>query len=492
MPENPVTEASSDPLPLALHAMPIGRHVRFVAVSVLLLALVVALAGIGFLLHLNLSSAGFLELLIILIAAMRLGFAQATVMSLGAFLCLNFLFTEPVFTFTVNDPQNWVALFTFEATALLVSGLSNRIRLHTEQAEQQRRRATKLYEFSRAVLLIDRRSGTAEQLSRLTREIFQVDDVHFWISDNLPAAPLHVSASNLSRDESLVGISHRPLNVGGELIGRVVLRGWQVDPLVADAVASIAAITFERLRAIERENRAEMERDTESLRSTVLDALAHGFKTPLTAIQTASSGLLAIADLTSAQNELVSIIDERVTMLSQMTTHLLRTAALEAREVAMKPEHASLPELLQALVLKQEDALRERIEITLPPQTGEDHFDRTLIELALQQLLDNAARYSAGGTPIRLSVERHSAETLLHVGNTANGQSLIQPQERTRIFERFQRGLDAMHGPSGTGLGLSIVKKIAAAHGGRAWVECDGPATRFTLAIAHHQKEPNA
>ena len=103
-------------------------------------------------------------------------------------------------------------------------------------------------------------------------------------------------------------------------MGGMTMRGWRIDPLAADAVASIAAISFARARAIQMENRAEVERDAERLRTAVLDGLAHGFKTPLTAIKTASSGLLAIDCLSATQLELVSIIDERATMLSQLTT----------------------------------------------------------------------------------------------------------------------------------------------------------------------------
>ena len=132
----------------------------------------------------NLSTAGSLDLLVVLLVALRLGFFQATVVSIAAFLSLNFLFTAPVFTFVVADPQNWVSLLTFEATALLVSGLSSKVRLHAAQAEEQRARAVKLYELSRAVLLIDQRRSTSEQLCSLVSEIFEVEEVQFWIAQD--------------------------------------------------------------------------------------------------------------------------------------------------------------------------------------------------------------------------------------------------------------------------------------------------------------------
>ena len=476
---------------------------RRAGLSALLLAAAVSTAALGFLLHLNLSSAGFIELLLVLLVASRLGFAQATAASLGAFLSLNFLFTQPVFTFTVNDPQNWVALFTFEATALLVSGLSNSIRTQTLAAEAERLRAVKLYELSRTVLLInpseagDRHRVVEEQLTGMIRNIFAVRDVHFWLQHEPAATPAGATGSQArlqlqDRDDPANGCSQRILKLGNRTLGGMVLRGWRVDPMAADAIASVAATTFERARAIERENRAEVERDTERLRTAVLDGLAHSFKTPLTAIQTASSGLLAIDGLTSTQCELASIIDERATMLTDLTTRLLQTAALEAKAIHLKPHHASLCDLLRATALRQEEELRLRIHVNPPASFRDDCFDLTLIELALQQLIDNAARYSAPRTPITLGLTQLLEETHLIVENIATPESPIRPEERTRIFERFRRGHEAQRGPSGTGLGLSIVKKIAEAHGGRAWVDLAGPITRFTLAIAHQPEETHA
>lgn len=476
---------------------------RAAGMGLLLGTSAIAIAVIGFLLRVNLSTAGSLELILVLLVALRFGFVQATVVSVTAFWCLNFLFTAPFFTFVVADPQNWVSLVTFEATALLVSGLSNKVRLHAAQAEDQRARAVKLYELSRAVLLIDQRRSTSDQLCGLIREIFKVMDVQFWIVDDttelLPeTAPTQGNQQayetyleERDSDEINVCCSRRVLRLGTKIIGGMAMRGWRIDPLSADAVASIAAITFARTRAIQLENRAEVESDGEKLRTAVLDALAHGFKTPLTGIKTASSGLLAIDHLSSTQLELVSIIDERVTMLSQLTTRLLQTAALETREVHVRRSNTSISDLVSKVVRQQEEEVRARIEIALPDNLQSDQLDAPMIELALQQLVDNAAKYSAIGSPIPITIRQVPSETVVEVQNATINGSAIRLEERTRIFERFYRGSDAVHGPAGTGLGLSIVKKIAEVHGGRVWVECSDTATRFALSIQRYKKEKN-
>ena len=460
-------------------------------------------AVIGLLLRVNLSTAGSLELILVLLVALRFGFLQATVVSVIAFWCLNFLFTQPFFTFVVADPQNWVSLFTFEAAALLVSGLSTKVRLHAAQAEDQRARTVKLYELSRAVLLIDQRRSTGEQLCGLIREIFKVMDVQFWIVDDTTELLPETSSTPLNRqayetyleerdsDDVTQCCSRRLLRLGTKYLGGMTMRGWSIDPLSADAVASIAAITFARARAIQLENRAEVERDGEKLRTAVLDALAHGFKTPLTAIKTASSGLLAIDQLTSTQLELVSIVDEQVTMLSQLTTRLLQTAALDTKEVHVRRSNISISDLVSKVVRQQEEDVRARIQIAIPDNLQSDQLDAPMIELALQQLVDNAAKYSAIGSTIPITIKQVPSETVVEIQNATINGSAIRLEERARIFERFYRGSDAVHGPAGTGLGLSIVKKIAEVHGGRAWVECSDTATRFALSIQRYKKEKN-
>lgn len=487
----------------ALLSLPAGALFRRMAMGLLFAASAIGIAAIGFLFRVNLSTAGSLELLLVLLVALRFGFFQATVVSIIAFLCLNFLFTAPVFTFIVVDPQNWVSLVTFEATALLVSGLSTKVRLHAAQADEQRARAMKLYDLSRAVLLIDQRRSTSDQLCSLVREIFNVEDVQFWIGNETTELPRDTVLSEggqqayetyleeKDHDDFCACCSRRVLRLGTNIMGGMTIRKWRVDPLSANAVASIAAITFARTRAIQLERLAEVERDAERLRTAVLDGLAHGFKTPLTAIKTASSGLLAIDHLSTTQLELVSIIDERATMLSQLTTRLLQTAALEAKEIRLRRSNTSISDLLHKVVRQQEEEVRARIEIAAPENLSSDQLDAPMVELALQQLVDNAAKYSAIGSRIPIIIKQIPAETVVVVQNATRGGSSIRLEERTRIFERFYRGIDAAYGPSGTGLGLSIVKKIAEAHGGRVWVECSDTMTQFALSIQRYEKEKN-
>jgi two-component system sensor histidine kinase KdpD len=268
----------------------------------------------------------------------------------------------------------------------------------------------------------------------------------------------------------------------------MVLKDWETDPLLADAVASLAALALERARAVQMENRAEAARNTEQLRTAVLDGLAHSYKTPLTAIQTASSGLLAIGSLSGTQAELVSIIDEEVTMLARLTTRLLQTATLDAREIRLRRSELSMLSLLEDVVQQQTVEDRARLRVEAQGSLKMVEVDRQMVELAVLQLIDNALKYSSVGSMIDISVSQDEFETRVTVSNVG---SLVRAEERVHVFERFYRSTDAAHGPTGTGLGLSIVKKTAEAHGGTVSVDSKDDRTIFTFTLQHYRGHRN-
>jgi two-component system sensor histidine kinase KdpD len=469
------------------------RLLFHVVLGLLSILVTIGMAYGAFRLHLNLAAIGSLAILLVVLVAHRWGFAHASVVSVAAVACMNYLFIPPIFEFQIADPENWISMVTFETTALLISGLSSKLRMHASLAEIQRARTAKLYELSRAILLIDGRRSTSEQLSALIEEIVKVESAELWSvyedgassptreAEVAPGSAEQKFLGGADRDDPEPRVAHRVLRLGSTPIGAMVLRGFEHDALLADAVASLAAVAMERAASLQKENRAEAERNTERLRTAVLDGLAHGFKTPLTAIQTASSGLLAIdPQLTPTQAELVSIIDDEAAALNQLATRLLQTAALEATEVRMERSPISVASLLKDVLEDEEPATRDRITISAPSDLHEIDVDAQMIRLALLQLIDNAAKYSVGERQIEMTVTQDERQTTIEV---ANGGSSIKPEERYLIFERFYRGIETTHGPSGTGLGLSIVKKTAEAHGGRSWVECENDTTRFFLVM---------
>jgi two-component system sensor histidine kinase KdpD len=255
-----------------------------------------------------------------------------------------------------------------------------------------------------------------------------------------------------------------------------------VGRLTIVSIASLAAIALERARSFEKESGAEAGRQTEQLRTAVLDALAHSVKTPLTAIRTASSGLLEAGRLSTDDVELAALIDEQAEHLNRLTSELLQMARIDAAEVMVRRERLGVHSLVEDVLTRYREQLQGRhVRVTDQATELEVYGDRKILAAALEQFLDNAAKYSAPGSPISVTADEDLGEIVIGVHN--EGQA-IAPADRERIFDRFYRAEGSRHRASGTGLGLSIARKAAEAHGGRTWVVSEeGTGTTFFLAL---------
>ena len=148
----------------------LGRHkraVRFVIGAVVGPSLALLASYGAFRLHFNLSTAGFVELLIVVLIAVNFGFWEATCSSLAGIACLDYFFAPPIHSFHVDDPQNWVALASFEFTALIVSRLSVQVQSQMREAVLQRGNTEKLYELSRSILSLNRPRAAGVSRSRI-------------------------------------------------------------------------------------------------------------------------------------------------------------------------------------------------------------------------------------------------------------------------------------------------------------------------------------
>jgi two-component system sensor histidine kinase KdpD len=272
------------------------------------------------------------------------------------------------------------------------------------------------------------------------------------------------------------------LRLGSKPVGAIAIRGPELGRLAIVPIASLAAIALERARSFERESRAEAANQTEQLRTVVLDALAHAFKTPLTAIRTASSGLLEAGRLSTDDAELAALIDEQAEHLNRLTSELLQMARIDAAEVRLRRERVSVLTLIEDVLARHSEQLHgRRLEVSDSASDLEVHGDRKILMAALDQFIDNASKYSTPESPITVTAEENLGEIVIAIHNEG---SPIRPADRERIFERFYRAEESRHRAPGTGLGLSIAKKAAEAHGGRTWVVSEEPAgTTFFFAV---------
>jgi two-component system sensor histidine kinase KdpD len=471
------------------------------ALGILAVVLVAALAHwSGWLLPV----AVLLYLLIVVPTALLCGFWQAVVVSLTA-VVLHGYFTarQPQLHGLPNpaaDPVNTVTLLAFVLVALVVSRLSARVTGHAKEAESWGGQMHDLYEFTRRTLQMNLHMEPGPQLAELVHEIFALEavavfdaDLHrvyqagIWNVDPQELAQ-NVYYFETSDDDPATGLGRRVVRLGTVPVGSLVMRG-ETSPLTNNAIASLIAITFDRYRAFANESRIETERRTEQLRATVLDSLAHAYKTPLTAIRAASTGLGEMGHMSPGQAELVGLIDEQAGVLSELTTRLLTTARLDAGEVAIHRTSVGVGGLIEEVV----DSLRDRlasmkVSVDLEDENLTVCCDRQMMVMLLTQYIDNACKYSIFGTTITIRAVRAKAEAIFSVHSYG---PVIPMTDRERIFDRYYRSSTYSNRAPGTGIGLSVAKRVAMMHGGYVWVASDETeGTTFYAAIpASAQKE---
>jgi two-component system sensor histidine kinase KdpD len=457
------------------------------------LAAVACLTSVAFRLHLNLSTATSLHLLLVSLIALRWGFWEASLTSFLSVLCLDYFFTQPLFALYMSDAHDWIALGTFEAVALLVSRLSNQIRHHAFEAEMQRQQMERLYDLSQSVLLLDQQRSTSEQMGILIRNSLALESVAIWDAvaneTSLSGRDEHareearaIYTARVEGDDLATGYSRRLLRIGERLIGAMVAHGTAIDSLSMDAAASLTALAMEHARVFAAQSRAEAERQSEQLRTAVLDGLAHAFKTPLTTILASSSGLLEIGDNSATQRELVSLIDEQARQLNELSSRLLTAARLDSQHIRLRKEKTNLADLLRDIVrVSQNENEAAEIVLQIPTPAPTILVDVRLLRMALCNLIDNATKYASPGSRIAVKVQRKGAIVVIQVMNEG---SFITVEERQLIFQRFYRSPKTASRVAGSGIGLAVTKRIAEAHRGEIWAESDErTGTTFSLTL---------
>jgi len=432
-------------------------------------------------------------LLVVVPIALLCGFWQAVIVSLAAVVVQSYFTARQAEFNPARDPASSVTLLAFVLTALLVSRLSARVTEHAKESESWGGQMHDLYEFTRRTLQMNLHVEPGAQLAELVHEIFALEavvvfdaDLHetyqagYWHDDPQELAQ-NVYYFETTDDDPETGIGRRVLRLGTVPIGSVVVRG-DTTPLTNNAIASLIALSFDRYRAFANESRIETERRTEQLRATVLDSLAHAYKTPLTAIRAASTGLSEMGHLSPAQSELVSLIDEQAGLLSDLTARLLTTARLDAGEVAVHAVSVGVGSLIDEVVASLSDRLASmKVAIDLPDEDLVLCCDRQLLTMLLTQYIDNACKYSIFGTTITIRAVQAKAEVIFSVHSFG---PVIPIADRERIFDRYYRSSTSSARAPGTGIGLSVAKRAAQVHGGYVWVTSDeDEGTTFYAAI---------
>ena len=438
-------------------------------------------------------------LLAILAVSAVWGMTVSVLMSIAAMLAFNYFFLPPVGTLTVADPQNWVALFAFLVTSITGSRLSSRIRREADIANRRRREIEHLYAFSQKLL----GEGNVIQLMNAipnhvvdafeagAASLFLADKQKFYRSGH---GTLQLEEEQLrlafEREEPYVdaagGFSYGPVRLGMKSIGSFGISGAPLTRQTLEAVGNLLGIAIERTRAVEQLSHTEADRQSERLKSALLDSITHNFRTPLTSIKASVTSLLSANPPGGGQHqELLEIMNEECDRLNRLVEDASEMAQLEAGEIELQFRAVPVQELIDAALANCKIPLASRdVRIQVPAGTPAVRADLARGKEVLVQLLENANLYSLAGKPIVVTAESNGNFVSFSVADQGPG---IDTMEQGLIFDKFYRGKEQRAVIQGTGMGLPISKAIVEAHGGTISVTSQlnhGSVFAFTLPVA--------
>jgi two-component system sensor histidine kinase KdpD len=476
-----------------------GKTAGEVALGVLGIAVVTLIC---FPLHVNFAIPAFLYLLTVVVRSPAAGFASSAIVSLIAVLCLDYFFTPPILQLEVASPIDGVALLAYLVTSVIITRLATEARQKTLSVERRQQALARLYEVVWRLFSIEPQAVSGTGTLRIYREVLDVEAVCLF---DAAAGKLEIagdanhSLGQETRNAYESGRDYQDppsrvwvqcLQVAGRRIGAIGFQGLPGAESMAAPLSMLAGAALERAEAFQTASAAAATSQVETLRSAIVDAFAHQFKTPLAAILTAAGGIRETPEVTAQQLEMVDMIEVETVRLSRLATRLLVTARLDGAEVQPRLEAANLADLITHIVA-QCRAEFHQVSMDLGADEIAVAADQELLTLALAQLLDNAFKYSLPNHPVRIALQSQDGMAYVRVRNR---DSFVPPLERERIFERFYRGAAASRVAPGAGLGLYVARKIALAHGGGLDLEEYAPdelETAFCLTIPILKTEPH-
>jgi len=464
----------------------------------------VTLVGFRFL-HLNATTVALLFLLGVLAISAFYGIRQAVLLAIIATLAFNYYFLPPTGTFTIADPQNWIALFAFLATAVAGSELSARAQRGQRTAIERRQELERLYAFSQLLLSSENAAELLNLIPRHIVETFGVRSVAVALSSR---ADIYRSSAEISgleaHDLQLVAlrgeprfdadsqIALMPLRIGMRVVGSMGVAGSHLSRQTLEAIGGLVAIAVERANSFEKLSRAEAARESEQLRSVLLDSVTHEFRTPLTAIKASATALLGEPTHSPEQtHELLTVINEESDRLNRLIGEAAEMAQLDANKVEFNFVSTPVRPIVDQSLEEIKQLLGQHpVEVRIPPDLPAGRMDSERIKEVLVHLIENAAKYSPAGAPIRITAEARDSVTnkprMLTISIADRGPG-IDDFEQSLVFEKFYRGRNQRVQVHGTGMGLAICKAIVEGHGGRLGLTSQlgrGSVFYFTLPMA--------
>lgn len=453
-----------------------------------------------------------LFLLAVFFVAVRLGRGPSVMAAFSAVGLFDFFFVPPHLSFAVSDVQYLLTFFVMLTVGLVTTHLVSGIRAQTALARQAEQEARELYQLARELagaLTVTQVTDIARQFlakqRRLETAFFFPDAQRELKRASCPGhgpATLELGFARSAFDrgelvelDALAGSGMSALYF--PLLTPLCCRGvLAVSPLDQDeevmraqrpllvAVASLIAIAVERLHYVDVAHQAQLDMSAERLRNSILSALSHDLRTPLTSLVGQADALaLSKAPLADAERESALAIRDQAQAMGRMLGNLLDMARLQSGRISLRREWQPLDDVLGAVLRLLGPALAAHdVRIQLAPTLPLVAFDAVLMERVLGNLLENAAKYSLPGSVIELMARTDTSHLEVMVCDQGPG---FPPSRIPDVFGLFTRGVPDSLKP-GVGLGLAICRAIVEAHGGTIVAEnrpVGGACVRFTLPL---------
>jgi two-component system sensor histidine kinase KdpD len=461
------------------------------------LGLVAVALGVGLILHqtLGVGSIALVFLTAVLISAVAYGLWPALFACFISVLAYNFFFLPPLYTFTIADPENVVALFFFAITAVIASNLTARVRAQAITARQRARTTEELYQFSRklagAANLDDLLWATVHQIALMlkVRVVILLPDgegvavrAGFPPEDSLDAADVAAARWSWEKNhaagrgaDTLPGAKRlfMPMQTGRGAVGVIGIDRDEPGPILTpdqhrllDALADQAALAIERVNLVEDVDRARLVAETDRLRAALLTSISHDLRTPLSSILGSATSLTTQGEALdrATRLDLIRTIQEEAERLNRFIGNLLDMTRIESGSMQLRTGPVELSDVIGSALRRAGKILAaHQTNVRLEPGLPMLDLDDVLFEQVLFNLLDNAAKYAPAGSLVTLTAWRQDGHVCLQVMDEGPG---IPPADLEQVFDKFYRAGGADRRRAGTGLGLAICRGfVEAMHG---------------------------
>jgi two-component system, OmpR family, sensor histidine kinase KdpD len=467
-----------------------------------------------------------LFLVAVLLTAVSFGIWPAIYASGLSFLIYNFFFIPPLYTFTIAEPYELLALLIFLIVAVITSALAGRVRDQATVSATRMRATRRLYEFTRRLSGLASLDAVAEgaaseihaSLGRgvvvlLARDGDLVLTAAWPPEDTLDAAVVTAARWAYTHAEPAGANTGTlptipwyfiPLRIGDKTLGVIgVARSKDTAVLDSEGRALLDALSEQAAAALERASlstemvSAKTATETERVRNTLLASISHDFRTPLSSILGAATSLLDYGDKLQPdeKKDLLGQIKQETEGLDEMVRNLLAITRIDAGALELRRDWIDLREIIERLVnATRRRGARQDIEVRLPADLPLVRADATMVEQAIGNIIGNAVTHTPKETHVVVDAEVAPGRISLHVSDDGPG---IPDATLPHIFDKFVKGAQPLvsraDGSQGTGLGLAIAKGIMDAHGGSIAAQSpglDGRGVRFTMIFP--REEPPA